>query len=92
MQKIAELNAWDCPAPSSLVATDNYSLIVSFSDCVTVEFDFKPYFRNEYFLPLKNVQLFKQAKIIPSAIIWNDDLDIAIEEVYKNGKLIDGDN
>ena len=90
--RTVKINAWNCPAPLSLTATDNYSLIVSFNDGVTVDFDFKPYFQYKVFEKLKNKELFKKAILDRWAVIWNDDLDIAIEAVYEKGKLIDNDN
>lgn len=91
MKKI-ELNASNCPAPLSLVATDDYSLIVRFSDGVNVDFDFKPYFQYKVFEKLKDKELFKKATLDRWAVIWNDDLDIAIEAVYEKGKLIPDDD
>ena len=82
------LNAWNCPAPLSITATDDYSLIVRFNDGVVVNFDFKPYFQYKVFEKLKNKDLFKSATLNRWAVVWNDDLDIAIEAVYEKGKLI----
>ena len=48
-----------------------------------------PYFqRYKFFEPLKDEALFKQARIVPSAIVWNDVFDIAIEEVYEAGEAV----
>ncbi len=78
----------DCPEPLKVNANDGYYLVTTFNNGVVKKFDFSPYFKYEYFAPLKNKRLFKQAKVIPSAIIWNDDLDIAIEEIYDKGVTI----
>lgn len=87
-----KINWLDCPEPLKVNANDEYYLVTTFNNGVVKKFDFTPYFKYEYFAPLKDKKLFKQAKTIPSAIIWNDDLDIAIEEVYDKGVTIDNDN
>ena len=83
--KITYLN---CPEPLAVNANDNYCLNVTFDDGVTKRFDFLPYFKYSYFEPLKDIKLFKKAYVVPSAIVWNEDLDIAIEEVYEEGETI----
>ena len=63
-------------------------LKVEFSDGAKVNFDFKPYFAQEGFAPLKDTSLFAKARLGRWAIIWNKDIDIAIEEVYEKGALV----
>lgn len=84
-----EIDGFNCPAPLSLEIGDGYSLVVEFSDGVTVDFDFKPYIdEGKFFAPLKDKTLFATATLTRWAVIWNDDIDIAIEAVYEKGKLI----
>lgn len=87
----AEINMFNCPAPVSLEVEDDYQLRVGFSNGAKVDFDFKPYFAQEGFAPLKDAGLFKKANLSRWAIVWNKDIDIAIEEVYEKGALVAGD-
>ena len=82
------INMFNCPVPVSISVAENYSLIVSFNNGITKKFNFAPYFKYKVFEPLKDIKLFKKAYVIPSAIVWNEDLDIAIEEVYEKGVTI----
>ena len=83
------INMFNCPAPLKVEAGDDYCLKVSFNNGVTKKFNMTPYFqRYKFFEPLKDEALFKQARIVPSAIVWNDVFDIAIEEVYEAGETV----
>ena len=88
-----EINMFNCPVPTNLETEQNYCLKVSFNNGVTKIFDLNPYFEKyKFFAPLKDPKLFSNARLDRRAIIWNDDLDIAIEEVYDRGVTIDHNN
>ena len=84
-----KINMFNCPAPTELKIGKNYSLIVSFDNGVVKKFGMASYIeRYEVFAPLREKELFENAQLDRWAIIWNDDLDIAIEEVYEKGVTI----
>jgi antitoxin component YwqK of YwqJK toxin-antitoxin module len=83
------IDMFNCPAPLKLEIGDNYFLKVTFNNGVTKNFDLSPYFEKyKFFAPLKERKLFENAQLDRWAIIWNDDFDIAIEEVYEKGVTI----
>lgn len=74
----------------SVEAKDNYILAVLFTDGVRTEYDVKPLFEKwEVFNDLKNIRgLFQQVKVDAGGfgISWNDEIDLASEELRINGK------
>ena len=82
-----KINMFNCPVPTKLKIGEDYSLLVSFDNDVTKNFDLTPYIEAyEVFEPLKDRLLFEKAILTRWGIIWNEDIDIAIEEVYESGK------
>lgn len=71
-----------------LKVLDNYKLQVLFNNGVEKIFDMSSLIKNEkVFSPLVDKTLFKKAQIDEDcfAIIWNEEIDLAIEEVWKKG-------
>jgi hypothetical protein len=67
----------------------DYILLVRFADGVEKQYDVKPLF-NEItaFQPLSYVQgLFEQVRVDTGGfgISWNDEIDLACDELYDNG-------
>lgn len=67
----------------------DYQLLVIFSEGVTKRYDVKPLFQTlPVFLDLQNIPfLFEQVVVDASGygISWNDDLDLACDELWENG-------
>lgn len=75
----------------NVVPLNNYIISVSFVEGVTKKYDVKPLFdRFKLFNNLKENDLFKKVHVGVGgyAIIWNDEIDLACDEIYENGKLI----
>lgn len=75
----------------NVVALDNYCLSVSFVEGVTKKYDVKPLFSKfNVFNNLKKNDLFKTVHVGDGgyAVIWNDDIDLACDELYENGNII----
>jgi hypothetical protein len=66
-------------------ARHDYTLLVTFETGERKLYDFKPELDYKVFSPLKNPGLFMQAKNGGYAVIWNDKIDIASEELYHHG-------
>ena len=67
----------------------NYTIKALFKSGDLKTYDFKPLFKKyPNFLDLKNINLFKSAKIEPGgyAISWNEVMDISATEIFNNGK------
>ena len=67
----------------------DYQLLVVFSEGVTKRYDVKPLFQTlPVFLDLQNIpSLFEQVVVDAGGygISWNDDLDLACDELWENG-------
>ena len=64
----------------------DWKLWVRFNTGEAKIYDFKPILNYPAFKPLLDEELFKQVYIDYGIVVWNDgDIDIAPEELYKNG-------
>lgn len=76
----------------SVKPKENYILSVLFTDGKRTEYDIKPLFEKwDVFNNLKNIHgLFQQVKVDAGGfgISWNDEIDLASEELRINGKEV----
>lgn len=76
----------------SVTPLSDYILSVQFSEGVTKRYDLKPLFdKYPMFLPLKEDDLlFSSVEVDVGGygIIWNDDIDIACDELFFNGETV----
>ncbi len=76
----------------SVEPKDNYILSVLFTDGIRTEYDIKPLFKKwEIFNDLKNIcGLYQQVRVDAGGfgISWNDEIDLASEELRLNGKCL----
>jgi hypothetical protein len=82
------LDAGEMLKAVSVSANQDYTLTVEFSTGEVKNYDMKPLLEYPAFLPLKNSVLFGKPYIRCGGVVWNDEVDIAPEELYKNGILI----
>ena len=69
-------------------ALENMVIGVMFSNGEFKKYDLEPLCKKwPVFNTLKDIKLFKKAKVDVGGygIVWNDEIDIAMEEVYANG-------
>ena len=78
---IALVNLWICTSTPFFV-------LLFFYQNYHKGFDVLPAFIQIFYSHIMQKSLFKKAYVVPSAIVWNEDLDIAIEEVYEEGETI----
>ena len=76
----------------SVTPLANHVLSVQFSEGVTKHYDVKPLFdKYPMFLPLRDdPALFSSVEVDVGGygIIWNDDIDIACDELFYNGEIV----
>jgi hypothetical protein len=75
----------------NVIAQSNYKLTVQFSEGVTKIYDMNRLIENNpIFKPLKNNELYYEVKVDIGGygIVWNEDIDISCDELFKNGKTI----
>ncbi len=62
-----------------------YTLKLWFEDGCIKTYDMTPLLGLRCFTKLKNEQVFRKARPFGGSVIWDDDTDIAPEELYDNG-------
>jgi len=78
------------PKIQTVIATENYQLLVEFENHEKRQYDVTPLLKNEMFADLKNFAFFKNVKIEQGgyAVSWNDDIDISEYELWCNGSSV----
>jgi hypothetical protein len=69
-------------------ANNDFSLDLKFNDGKVKRFDIKPYLDYEVFKPLKNVEYFKQIRIVFGTVQWQDEQDISPDTLYLEAQEI----
>jgi hypothetical protein len=75
---------WDMNEVTRIEYRDAYLYWIVFDDGLCGEVDFEPLLgRGPVFEPLRNLELFKQARIEGGTITWPNGADIAPESLYE---------
>jgi hypothetical protein len=72
----------------SAKANDDFTLDLQFDDGKRKRFDVKPYLDFPVFRELKNLENFKQIKIVFGTVQWQNEQDISPETLYLEGEEI----
>lgn len=70
----------------------DYTLLLTFADGTKGVFDARPLLKKAMYAQLKNPAFFLRARASCGTVVWNDDIDIAPEHLYRsvtNGRLAD---
>lgn len=70
------------PRPTSVIASGDYTLKITFNNGEIRIFNVAPYFIYPAFEVLKANSLFMQARVAHSTVVWNEEVDIAPENLY----------
>jgi hypothetical protein len=70
------------PRPTTGVASEDYTLRITFNNGETRLFNATPYLAYPAFEDLKATSLFMQARIAYNTVVWNEEIDIAPESLY----------
>lgn len=65
---------------------DDYTLILTYKNGKKRLFDFKPLLNDEMNAPLKDLALFRTARVHHHTVMWTDRLDICPEYLYEHSK------
>lgn len=72
----------------SAQANDDFTLDLQFNDGKFKRFDIKPYLEYPVFQELKNLEKFKNFKIVFGTVQWENGQDMSPETFYLEGKQI----
>ncbi len=72
----------------SAKANDDFTLELRFDDGKFKRFDAKPYLDFPVFRELKDLEKFKQIRIVFGTVQWKNEQDISPETLYLEGKEI----
>jgi hypothetical protein len=78
------------PAVKEVIPTDDYKLILTFSNGETRLFDMKPYLNKGVFIELLNLSKFRTVHVSFDTVEWDNHADFDPEVLYKLGKKIKG--
>ena len=70
------------PRPTAVAATIDYTLRITFNNGETRLFNAAPYLAYPAFEPLKAISLFMQARVAHNTVVWNEEVDMAPENLY----------
>ena len=70
------------PRPTAVKPNGNYTLDVTFNNGEKRVFDVTAYLEYPAFQALKSTSLFMQARVAHNTVVWNDEIDMAPENLY----------
>ena len=76
----------------SVIAINDYKLVVIFAEGITKIYDIKPIFiKFDIFNELKENRLFYEVVVDVGGygVSWNDDIDLSCDELFENGEIVD---
>jgi len=66
-------------------AHSDFTLVVTFENGERKRFDMKPYLETGVFRELKDLSLFKTARVSFNSVAWDNDADFDPEALYEGG-------
>ena len=76
------------PYVKSAQPRDNYCLLLTFENGEKRVFDVKPYFDKPVFAGLKNIALFKTARVVSGSVEWQGEIDLSYDTLYLESRTI----
>ncbi len=76
------------PYVKSIQFQANYCLLLTFENSEKRIFDLKPYFDKPVFARLKNIVLFKTARVVSGSVEWQGEIDLSYNTLYLESKAV----
>jgi len=76
------------PFVIDVVANDDYTLTITFSNSEVGRFDVSPYLDKETFQELEDLSYFKQAKVAMGTVRWPRQQDFGLDTLYEESEKI----
>jgi hypothetical protein len=67
---------------------DDYLLLLTFENGEKRIFDLKPYLEKSVFKQLRNIALFKSARVVSGSVEWQGDVDLSYDTLYLESQAI----
>ena len=78
------------PYVKAVKPQENHSLLLTFENGEKRLFDMKPYFEKPVFKPLKNMAIFKTARVVSGSVEWQGEVDLSFDTLYLESKPTKG--
>lgn len=77
----------NCPKILGAKAIDHHILAIEFNNGEKKRYDVSPLLTKEMFLPLQNLDFFKNVQVETGgyAVYWNEEIDISEYELWTHG-------
>jgi len=76
------------PYVKSIKFKQDYCLLLIFENGEKRVFDVKPYFDKPVFVGLKNIALFKTARVVSGSVEWQGEIDLSYDTLYLESRTI----
>lgn len=76
------------PYVKSVEPQEDYCLLLIFENGEKRVFDLKPYFEKPVFEQLKNIALFKTARVVSGSVEWPGEVDLSYDTLYLASKAV----
>jgi uncharacterized protein DUF2442 len=76
------------PYAKSVKPQEDYCLLITFENGEKRIFDLKPYLDKPVFARLKNIALFKTARVVSGAVEWQGEVDLSYDTLYLESKPV----
>src|SRR5918912_1764488 len=70
------------PYVKSVRPQEDYCLLLTFENGEKRIFDLKPFLNKGVFKDLKNVSLFKTARVVAGSVEWQGEIDLSYDTLY----------
>jgi len=76
------------PRITFVQTSENYKLILKFTENSIREFDMEPYLKFPAFEDLKEGDIFKKANVYLGTVKWNEEIDMSPDTLFLESNLI----
>ena len=76
------------PFVKSVKPQEDYCLLLTFENGEKRMFDLKPFFEKPVFRALKNMAVFKPARVVSGSVEWQGDVDLSYDTLYLESKAV----
>jgi Protein of unknown function (DUF2442) len=76
------------PRVSKVIPNEDYTLTILFTNGETKKYNVSPLLDKGVFSKLRNINLFKQARVTFGTVEWPDEIDICPDTLYEDSEIV----